>query len=90
MCVINNEVRVVGLCNLNQMDMRKLIDDTDFDNLNQLSKRWKKEGSPGSMAESKATSSHTDRPCKHRASANIIYKFEKMCRSFSFSFCSYR
>lgn len=25
------------------MDMRKLIDDTDFDNLNELSKRWKKD-----------------------------------------------
>ena len=50
--------------------MRKLIDDTDFDNLNQLSKRWKKDGSPGSLAdskaESKASSYHTDRPCKHR------------------------
>jgi hypothetical protein len=25
------------------MDMRRLIDETDFDNLNELSKRWKKE-----------------------------------------------
>lgn len=25
-----------------EMDMRKLIDDTDFDNLNELSKKWKK------------------------------------------------
>jgi hypothetical protein len=25
------------------MDMKKLIDDTDFDNINELSKRWKKE-----------------------------------------------
>ena len=25
------------------MDMRRLIDETDFDNLNELSRRWKKE-----------------------------------------------
>jgi len=28
------------------MDMRRLIDETDFDNLNELSKRWKKEPVP--------------------------------------------
>jgi hypothetical protein len=34
------------------MDMRKLIDETDFDNLNELSKRWKREPNPSSMADS--------------------------------------
>ncbi len=38
--------------------MRKLIDQTDFDNLNQLSKRWKKEPTPqNSLSDSQY--SHT-------------------------------
>jgi len=34
------------------MDIKKLIDDADFDNLNQLSKRWKKESNHTSLADS--------------------------------------
>jgi len=43
------------------MDMRKLIDDTDFDNLNELSKRWKKDSQVNSLADSQF-SQHTDKP----------------------------
>lgn len=32
--------------------MRKLIDDTDFDNLNELSKRWKKDANRSELSES--------------------------------------
>jgi hypothetical protein len=34
------------------MDMRKLIDDTDFDNLNELTKKWKKDSHNTSKSES--------------------------------------
>lgn len=34
------------------MDMRKLIDDTDFENINELTRRWKKESNPTSLAHS--------------------------------------
>lgn len=34
------------------MDVRKLIDDTDFDNINELSKKWKKESHHTSKADS--------------------------------------
>jgi len=34
------------------MDMRKLIDETDFDNINELSRRWKKDTKRSSHNES--------------------------------------
>jgi hypothetical protein len=35
------------------MDMKKLIDDADFDNLNELTRRWKKDPAPtASLADS--------------------------------------
>jgi len=34
------------------MDMRKLIDETDFENLNELTRRWKKDSNPTSLANS--------------------------------------
>ena len=36
------------------MDMRKLIDETDFDNINELSKRWKKDSNNSSLADSRS------------------------------------
>lgn len=38
------------------MDMRKLIDETDFDNLNELSKKWKKQPTPSSLSDSQYSS----------------------------------
>jgi hypothetical protein len=34
------------------MDIKQLIDGTDFDNLNELSKRWKKDSHTNSFGES--------------------------------------
>lgn len=41
--------------------MRKLIDETDFDNINELSKRWKKEANGSSLGDSKVSAT-SDRP----------------------------
>lgn len=35
--------------------MRRLIDETDFDNVNELSKRWRREGGSGSLGDSKVS-----------------------------------
>jgi hypothetical protein len=48
------------------MDMRRLIDETDFDNLNELSKRWKKEPLPTSPPLSLSSSQMDDRPSQDR------------------------
>lgn len=42
--------------------MRKLIDETDFDNLNQLSKRWKKEPTPPSSLSDSQYSHTIEKP----------------------------
>ena len=49
------------------MDIKKLIDDTDFDNLNQLSKRWRKEGSPRSMATSQLSAPSEKSPATDKS-----------------------
>ena len=41
------------------MDMRKLIDETDFDNINELSRRWKKDTLRSSQNDSQMEQSST-------------------------------
>jgi uncharacterized lipoprotein YehR (DUF1307 family) len=51
------------------MDMRRLIDETDFDNLNELSKRWKKEPLPPSHSHSQLNAE--ERPSLDRSSISM-------------------
>ena len=68
------------------MDMKKLIDDTDFDNLNQLSKRWKKDGNNNSsLVDSKASSVHTETVSKPKHSQTQPAFKENMQKSSNIS-----